>query len=145
MFQKTKGFFLLWEKLPKLKLNQSFLKVGNQIVAELWYCQKYPQKEKELEEILIESAKKAGATPLKSVIYKFSPQGITGVILLAESHIAIHTWPELNYIAVDIFTCGQKTDPKKALEYIAKRFQPKKINKVFIERGKNDTYPKKAL
>ncbi len=89
----------------------------------------------EVEDILFAAAKKANNTPLKVAVHKFSPHGVTGVILLAESHIAIHSWPEFNYLAVDIFTCGRKSRPRKALEYIQKCFQAKEIKVQEIKEG----------
>ena len=52
----------------------------------------------------------------------FSPYGVSGVVIIAESHLAIHTWPELGYAAVDLFTCGPKCDPKIAYEFLKKKF-----------------------
>ncbi len=91
---------------------------------------------KKLGEFLIEAAKKAGNTPLKFSYHKFNPHGITGILLLAESHIAFHSWPEFDYLAIDIFTCGKKTFPEKALRYLKQKLKPKKIKVLKIERGK---------
>jgi S-adenosylmethionine decarboxylase len=96
---------------------------------------KFIEDAKEVERILWEAAKAANNTPLQATVYKFPVQGITGVILLAESHIAIHTWPEHDYIAVDIFTCGRKTQPEKALEYFIKVFKPRRVKSQLIDRG----------
>lgn len=108
---------------------------GIHLIAEFWNGKIIEDTEK-IKKILTEAVKKAKCTPLKTVIYKFSPQGITGVVLLAESHIALHVWPEFDYLAIDIFTCGNKAMPHKALEYFEKVFQPKKIEVKEIERGK---------
>ncbi len=91
---------------------------------------------KKLKKILWEAAEVANNIPLKTSIHKFPLQGITGVVLLAESHIAIHTWPEHGFIAVDIFTCGKQTKPYSALKYLKKVFRPKKTKVLFIKRGK---------
>ena len=64
------------------------------------------------------AAKLANATVLNLISNKFEPQGVTAIALLAESHISIHTWPESNYSAVDIFTCGQKMLPELASQYL---------------------------
>ena len=64
------------------------------------------------------AAKLAKATVLNLISNKFEPQGVTAIALLAESHISIHTWPELNYSAVDIFTCGQNMLPELASQYL---------------------------
>jgi S-adenosylmethionine decarboxylase len=69
-------------------------------------------------EILIDGAKKSGATVLSDHFHHFGEgYGITGVIVLAESHISIHTWPEKNYAAIDIFMCGT-CDPEVAVDHI---------------------------
>ena len=101
----------------------------------LTYIKKIIENSKEIEKILITAAKKSGNTPLEVTIHKFSPQGITGVVLLAESHIALHSWSEFNYLAIDIFTCGDKAKPEKALEYLKKKFKPKKVVIQKITRG----------
>lgn len=89
-----------------------------------------------LRRVLWQAALEANNTPLKTSIHKFPGQGITGIVILAESHIAIHTWPECNYLAVDIFTCGKNSRPYKALEYLKQHFQPTKVKIMFIKRGR---------
>jgi len=129
MFQKTKRS-IRWVINGKEKTRYA----GIHLIAEFWYGKIVEDKE-ELKKILITAAKKANSTPLKVDIYKFSPHGITGVVLLAESHIAIHSWPEYNYLAIDIFTCGDKSVPAKALNYLKKEFKPKKVEIKNIKRG----------
>ena len=107
---------------------------GVHLIAEFWYG-KIIDDSRKIEKILIEAVKRSKNTPLKLAIHKFSPQGITGVVLLAESHIALHTWPEFNYVAIDIFTCGGKAIPQKALEYFRKEFKPKRVDIKEIKRG----------
>ena len=70
--------------------------------------------------ILNKAAKLANATVLNLISNKFEPQGVTAIALLAESHLSIHTWPECNYSAIDIFTCGQNMKPEKASQYLTK-------------------------
>jgi len=101
-----------------------------------FHSPKFTEDPQELERILYAAAKAANNTPLQVTVYKFPVQGITGVILLAESHIAIHTWPEHEYMAVDIFTCGKETRPIRALEYLKEVFQPKQVKIRHIRRGK---------
>ena len=129
MIKKTKRSIQWVKQTKKLKY------AGLHLLAEFWYG-KIIEDPKEIKRILIEAVKKANNTPLKVTIHKFQPQGITGIVLLAESHIAIHTWPENNYVAIDIYTCGDKASPKKALEYLKKEFQPKKVEIKEIKRGK---------
>ena len=77
----------------------------------------------------------ANATLLQEIKYEFTPQGVTAVCLLAESHISIHTWPEKGYAAVDIFTCGDHTMPEKACEYIISMLQCKQSKITTLMRG----------
>ena len=109
---------------------------GIHLIAEFWNG-RMVEEEKELEEILAETVRVSESTALKTLVYKFSPQGITGVVLLAESHIAIHTWPELNYTAIDLFTCGDKSRPEKALEYLKRELRPQRVEIKKIKRGRS--------
>ncbi|MDE0771732.1 MAG: adenosylmethionine decarboxylase [Salibacteraceae bacterium] len=89
--------------------------LGLHILMEFYDCSPTVlDDEKRLEELMLEAAEKASATIIKSVFHKFSPQGVTGVVVVAESHLAIHTWPENQYAAVDFFTCNDKMDHEKA-------------------------------
>jgi len=71
-----------------------------------------------LEKCLLEAVRRSGATIVKSVFHRYAPQGVSGVVVIAESHMSVHTWPEYNYAAVDFFTCGQTVDPYLANEYL---------------------------
>ena len=85
--------------------------------------------------ILNRSAKLANATVLNLTSNKFEPQGVTAIALLAESHISIHTWPESNYSAVDIFTCGQNMIPELASQYLIESLMAKEYSLRVIERN----------
>ena len=129
MRKKTKRSIQWVKKTNKQKY------AGIHLIAEFWNG-KIIEDPKEIKKILAEAVKKAKSAPLETAIHKFSPQGLTGVVLLEESHIAIHTWPEINYVAIDIFTCGEKAIPRRALEYLKKMFKPKKIEIKELKRGK---------
>ena len=66
---------------------------------------------------MVNAALEAGAEVRELVFHKFSPQGVSGVVVISESHLAIHTWPELGYAAVDVFTCGEKVNPWDACNF----------------------------
>ena len=85
--------------------------------------------------ILNRAAKLANATVLSLISNKFDPQGVTVIALLAESHISIHTWPESNYSAVDIFTCGQNMMPELASQYLIESMMAKEHSLRVIERN----------
>jgi S-adenosylmethionine decarboxylase len=88
-----------------------------------------------IKQTLIKAAEAIGATVLNVQLHYFEPQGgVTGVALLAESHMSIHTWPETKYAAIDIFVCGQ-LDPTKAIEILTEVFQPTSIERMDIVRG----------
>ena len=85
--------------------------------------------------ILNRAAKLANATVLNLISNKFEPQGVTAIALLAESHISIHTWPESNYSAVDIFTCGQNMLPELASQHLIDALQADEHYLRVIERN----------
>ena len=84
---------------------------------------------------LNKAAKFANATVLNLISNKFEPQGVTAIALLAESHISIHTWPESNYSAIDIFTCGQNMLPEFASKYLIEVLQAEEHFLRVIERN----------
>jgi S-adenosylmethionine decarboxylase proenzyme len=84
---------------------------------------------------MIEAASRSGATVLDTSFHYFSPQGVSGVVVIAESHLAIHTWPEYDYAAVDIFTCGTRVDPWKAFHYLKSTLDSKESSVNEIIRG----------
>ena len=81
------------------------------------------------------AAKLANATVLNLISNKFEPQGVTAIALLAESHISIHTWPESNYSAIDIFTCGQDMLPEIASQYLIGALKAEEHTLRVIERN----------
>ena len=84
---------------------------------------------------MVDAAIECGATVVQKCFQMFSPYGVGGVVIISESHLAIHTWPELGYAAVDLFTCGPKCDPKVAYEYLKKKFDSKKASFTQLKRG----------
>jgi S-adenosylmethionine decarboxylase len=100
--------------------------VGRHCILEIYECD--PAKlndEAFVRTTITSSAKMAGATLLNLITHSFKPQGVTGLALLAESHISIHTWPEIGYAAIDVFTCGNHTMPENACEFFSKEFLAK--------------------
>ncbi|WP_425100536.1 adenosylmethionine decarboxylase [Tropicibacter sp. S64] len=90
--------------------------------------------ERRVRRALTEAAEACGATILHLHTHRFSPQGITGVAVLAESHITVHTWPEIGYGAFDIFMCGDAT-PENALPVLAAVFETRQIRVRTLRRG----------
>ena len=90
-----------------------------------------------IEKLLYEVAHKSGATIISGQFHAFEPQGVTGILLLGESHLSIHTWPEQRYAAVDLYTCGNKTQLQKALKYLHEELQATHSDIKEIDRGNN--------
>ena len=106
---------------------QSTDMVGKHCILELYDCEASRlDDEAFLRTSITIAAKRAGATLLNLITHRFEPQGVTGLALLAESHISIHTWPESGYAAVDVFTCGDHTMPEQACATLCAELQAKR-------------------
>jgi S-adenosylmethionine decarboxylase len=109
---------------------------GTHLIAELVECnQEALNNEEFLREELREAAQVAGANVLGVHSHKFTPAGVTAFALLAESHISIHTWPELGYAAVDAFTCGESMRTELAIESVAHALDSKNTKVIAVRRG----------
>ena len=109
---------------------------GKHILAEYSKCEcTFLDSEPDIRSLMLEAATRSGATVVGDIFHHFSPQGVTGVVVVAESHLAIHTWPEFGYASVDIFTCGTRVDPWIGFEYIKEKLQSKRWVSKEIARG----------
>lgn len=107
---------------------------GTHLIIELWNAQNLSSLKK-IEKILKEAIKACGATLLKIDLHKFSPYGgVSGVAIIKESHLSIHTWPEYKYAAIDVFVCGN-VNPYKAIPVIKKGFKTENIQVAELKRG----------
>lgn len=110
--------------------------MGRHTFLDLYECDQEKLNEiNNLEETMLQAAKLANATIIKSHFHKFSPQGISGSVIIAESHFNIHTWPEYGYAAVDLFTCGEGLDEKTAVNFLIDHFESKKHEVKTVMRG----------
>jgi S-adenosylmethionine decarboxylase len=110
--------------------------LGRHLLLELHDCS--PEILNSLETVkaaLVEAAKRAEATIIDVVFHEFNPFGISGVVVIAESHLSIHTWPEYRYAAVDIFSCGDTLKPAEAASYLVEQFQASRASCVEVKRG----------
>ena len=98
--------------------------LGRHVIAEYAECNRTKLNDaKFLEDCMLEAVRKSGATVVESVFHRYAPQGVSGVVVIAESHLSIHTWPEYGYAAVDFFTCGQTVDSFKAHEVLKEKLE----------------------
>jgi S-adenosylmethionine decarboxylase len=110
--------------------------LGIQLAVELFDCdENILNDDRLLEQSLVGAATDAGATVVQSVFHHFNPHGISGAVIIAESHIAIHTWPEFKYAALDIFTCGADLDPAPIAEEVKKVLGSDRMHISRILRG----------
>ena len=108
------------------------------------YGAKHLDDIKYIENVLKKCVSVANATLLNIKLHKFQPKGVSGVAILAESHISIHTWPEHEYAAIDIFMCG-KTKPEKCVDVLNKAFECEKIEVNKLLRGKGNRWFSETL
>jgi S-adenosylmethionine decarboxylase len=110
--------------------------LGKHLLVELHGCDPDALKSIDLiREAMVTAAKIANATIIGVSFHEFSPFGISGVVVIAESHLSIHTWPEYRYAAVDIFTCGDQLKPEVAVDYITLQLKSKNVSVVEVRRG----------
>lgn len=110
--------------------------LGRHLLLELYECSSEILNNLEtVKTALVEAAKRAEATIIDVVFHEFNPFGISGVVVIAESHLSIHTWPEYRYAAVDIFSCGDSLKPAAAANYLVEQFRASRASCVEVKRG----------
>ncbi|MFH1810337.1 MAG: adenosylmethionine decarboxylase [Pseudomonadota bacterium] len=115
-------------------------KLGTHVLIELW--QVPPEQLNDVawvRKLLLQAAEEAQCSVVSQTFHRFAPQGVSGVVVIAESHISIHTWPELGYAAADIFTCGDHTMPEQAAQYLIRTMGAGRHLLQVLERGIPDT------
>lgn len=119
------------------------LSLGTHIVVEFFNCNpEFLNDVVYIERVMLEGARKAEATIINSTFHHFSPFGVSGVIVIQESHLAIHTWPEYGFASVDIFTCGGTIDPWVVYLSLKKSLQAEYGSAIQMNRGPKDLLPK---
>jgi S-adenosylmethionine decarboxylase len=108
--------------------------LGRHMILELWGCSNLNSVEV-VEDALRDIVDATNTTLLDLRVYPFTPIGVTGVAIVSESHIMIHTWPEHGYAAVDVFTCGDEHAPEEAMPAIKRHFSPERVQVMEMNRG----------
>ncbi|MFH1087232.1 MAG: adenosylmethionine decarboxylase [Chloroflexota bacterium] len=110
--------------------------LGRHLLLELGDCNPETLNDVDiLRDCLCEAARTAGATVVGEAFHRFSPHGVSGVVIISESHLSIHSWPEFGYAAADIFTCGTSTDPLKAAQFIIDKLESRQPSVTEMKRG----------
>ena len=110
--------------------------LGRHILAEFFNCDReILNKSDEVERFMKKAALDCGATIVSSVFHTFNPHGVGGVVVIAESYLAIHTWPDYGYAAVDVFTCGNLVEPEKAIQSVQNSIKANQMESKEFIRG----------
>ena len=110
--------------------------LGQQLIVELYGCDRTLLDDpSRLEQILTESIRRSGGTIIRPCFHQFSPHGVTGVVVIAESHVSIHTWPEFGYCALDVFTCGTQVQTDQIFEYVRSELRAQETSVMEVKRG----------
>ncbi len=110
--------------------------LGRHVLCEAYGCDpEVLNDRKAIEQIMTDAALAAGAEVREIAFHKFSPQGVSGVVVISESHLAIHTWPELGYAALDVFTCGERVDPWDAVYILTEKLRAQNVTTSEVKRG----------
>ena len=108
--------------------------LGRHFLVELWEASNLDNPPL-VEEALVETVRSSGGTLLDTKIVEFPNHACSGVAVIAESHLTIHTWPEFGYAAVDLFTCAKDMDADAGIDTLKKYFNPGRIQIVEVKRG----------
>ena len=112
------------------------LQLGKHLICEYYGCSSSLLNDvARIQTLMREGAISAGATVVDERFHVFEPHGVSGVVVIAESHLTVHTWPEYGYAAVDIFTCGEQIDPQHAADFIQKALQSDRCDVPLLKRG----------
>lgn len=109
--------------------------MGRHVIAELWGCNFEKINDIEfIERTFVDAALKSGAEVREVAFHKFAPHGVSGVVIISESHLTIHSFPEHGYASIDVYTCGD-LDPSIAADYIAEALGAEIRENIEIPRG----------
>jgi S-adenosylmethionine decarboxylase len=113
--------------------------LGYHLILEFEGCDEATLDDREaISKVMVDSVRLSGATLIRSFFHKFAPQGVSGMVIISESHFSIHTWPEYGYAAVDIFTCGDQIDMDMAADAIRAGLEADAMQKMLLSRGMLD-------
>ncbi|GAB2569913.1 adenosylmethionine decarboxylase [Gracilibacillus alcaliphilus] len=110
--------------------------LGRHVIADLWECNVDILNDLEqLEKIFVNAALHAGAEVREVAFHQFAPLGVSGVVIISESHVTVHSFPEHGYASIDVYTCGNQIDPHQIVERLKESLEPKQVSKQELQRG----------
>ncbi|HID31781.1 MAG TPA: adenosylmethionine decarboxylase [bacterium (Candidatus Stahlbacteria)] len=119
-----------------MKRKKGHNSVGHHYIVEASGCDpKVIGSVEKVQKILIKAAEAAKAHIWSISFHRFHPKGVSGVVVISESHLSVHTWPELGYVALDIYTCGEESEPEAAVGFALKEFGAEELHITEMTRG----------
>ncbi|WP_181349795.1 adenosylmethionine decarboxylase [Thalassobacillus sp. CUG 92003] len=110
--------------------------MGRHVIAELWNCNEAKLNDINfIEKVFVDAALKSGAEVREVAFHKFAPHGVSGVVIISESHLTIHSFPEHGYASIDVYTCGDRIDPNIAAGFIVEALEAQTNETVEVPRG----------
>ncbi|WP_216828898.1 adenosylmethionine decarboxylase [Alkalihalobacterium elongatum] len=110
--------------------------MGRHVIAELWGCNVEKLNDMNfIERVFVDAALESGAEVREVAFHKFAPHGVSGVVIISESHLTIHSFPEHGYASIDVYTCGDRIDPNVASNFISRALQATKSEIIEVPRG----------
>lgn len=110
--------------------------MGRHVISELWECDTDKLNDMDfIEKVFVSAALEAGAEIREVAFHKFAPYGVSGVVIISESHLTIHSFPEHGYASIDVYTCGDRINPHVAADYISKALNAQITEKMEVPRG----------
>ena len=120
--------------------------LGRHVLVELYNCNpELLNNVSGIEKIMVDAAEHSKATVINVTFHHFSPYGVSGVVVIQESHLTIHTWPEYGYAAIDIFTCGNTVDPWQAYEFLKEALEASSGSTMELKRGQTHLLDRNEL
>ncbi|MFC5712744.1 adenosylmethionine decarboxylase [Thalassorhabdus alkalitolerans] len=120
--------------------------MGRHVIAELWGCSIEKLNDLNyIEQVFVDAALRAGAEVREVAFHKFAPHGVSGVVIISESHLTIHSFPEHGYASIDVYTCGDRIDPNVASNYISEALGAETQEVVEVPRGMGPVQVKKPI
>lgn len=114
--------------------------LGRHVIAELWDCDRNMLNDIEIiKKTLVDAALAAGAEVREVTFHQFAPQGVSGVVIISESHLTIHTFPEHGYASIDVYTCGEHVSPHIAVDDISRNLHAGETETMELSRGVRQT------
>jgi S-adenosylmethionine decarboxylase len=125
-----------YEVTPRSLRQEDDRSLGTHLLVELYGCDTRPLERVEyVETAMVRSVQAANAHIVSHFFHEFEPYGVSGVVVIEESHFTIHTWPEHRYAAIDLFFCSTSVEPDNAMQILCEVFQPERVQVMKVQRG----------